>query len=81
MMGNIDEASCGVSLLELDNGRVSVSMRSRAPFDVSKVAVELGGGGHAQAAGCTVNGKLAKVEYEVIRRLKAMVVETKAKYR
>lgn len=78
MMGNIDEADCGVSLLELDDGRVSVSMRSRAPFDVSKVAVELGGGGHAQAAGCTLNGSLQKAEYEVIRRLKAMVVETRA---
>ena len=79
MMGNIDEADCGVSLLELDDGRVSVSMRSRAPFDVSKVALELGGGGHAQAAGCTLNGTLKKAEYEVIRRLKAMVVETRAK--
>ncbi|MGB1251208.1 MAG: DHH family phosphoesterase [Candidatus Promineifilaceae bacterium] len=79
LMGNIDEASCGASLLELDDGRVSVSMRSRAPFDVSKVAVELGGGGHAQAAGCTLNGSLARAEFEVIRRLKAMVVETKAR--
>lgn len=33
-----------------DNVRM-FSLRSKAPFDVSKVAGELGGGGHAQAAG------------------------------
>lgn len=31
-----------------------VSLRSRAPLDVSRLAGEFGGGGHARAAGCTL---------------------------
>ena len=36
------------------NGEVVYSLRSRGDFDVSKVAVELGGGGHHNAAGFTI---------------------------
>lgn len=31
---------------------LKISLRSIAPFDVSALAVQLGGGGHAQASGC-----------------------------
>lgn len=33
---------------------VGFSLRSRAPFDVSKIAASFGGGGHAQAAGFNI---------------------------
>ena len=33
------------------------SLRSRSNFDVSKVALEFGGGGHAQAAGYSITRK------------------------
>jgi phosphoesterase RecJ-like protein len=44
-------------------------MRSVPGFDVSQVAVNLGGGGHAQAAGCTLPGTLAAVKDQVLARL------------
>ena len=54
---------------ERPDGTVGVSMRSVPGFDVSQIAVELGGGGHAQAAGCTLPGTLAAVQEQVLFRL------------
>lgn len=45
-------------LVEQENNTYKVSLRSRAPFDVSALAVLFGGGGHARAAGCTLQGTI-----------------------
>jgi phosphoesterase RecJ-like protein len=49
-----------VSLLlrELSHGGVKASMRSRGGYDVSAVALELGGGGHHNAAGVSLDDSL-----------------------
>ncbi len=78
MFSDIEEAACGAMLMELDDGKVVVSLRSRPPYRVSDVAVELGGGGHAQAAGCALELPLEEAEYEVVRRLKASVAAQRA---
>ncbi len=44
---------------------VRVSLRSRGPVDVRAVAASFGGGGHPNAAGCTINGELSEVEEKV----------------
>ena len=44
---------------------VRVSLRSRGSVDVRAVAASFGGGGHPNAAGCTVNGALTEVEEKV----------------
>ena len=41
---------------ELDGTNFKVSMRSNGLVNVNKVAAVFGGGGHNQAAGCTVSG-------------------------
>lgn len=46
----------GIVMMEDDQGRLNVSFRSRTDFDVSKMAVELDGGGHKTASGATVEG-------------------------
>lgn len=66
MLSDVDEAAMGAVLLELDSGQVSVSLRCRPPFDVSQLAVNLGGGGHTLAAGCTLDGPLAQAEAIVV---------------
>ena len=78
MLGNIEEAACGAVITELDD-RVLVSMRSRPPFHVNEVALELGGGGHAQAAGCSLFMPLEEATTEVVSRLKASVAAQKAR--
>jgi phosphoesterase RecJ-like protein len=52
----IEEADVAILLKETENGDVKVSFRSRPQIDVSVLALALGGGGHKQAAGCTVSG-------------------------
>jgi phosphoesterase RecJ-like protein len=42
---------------ELD-GTVKVSLRGKGDVDVQKIAAQFGGGGHVNAAGCTVAGPL-----------------------
>ena len=44
----------------LGDGAVRVSLRSRGDLDVQTVARSFGGGGHRNAAGCTIPGTLAE---------------------
>jgi phosphoesterase RecJ-like protein len=52
------------------SGDVRVSMRSKYDVDVRYVANQFGGGGHKNAAGFTVNGRLADVRPRIIELLK-----------
>jgi len=52
----VDNTDFGFIALEKENGKLSVSFRSRSGFDTSKIAVELGGGGHIYASGASVTG-------------------------
>ena len=61
-------AEMAALLLEESSGAVKVSMRSKPAahaggdfFDVSRIARELGGGGHVHAAGAEVHGSLEAV--------------------
>jgi phosphoesterase RecJ-like protein len=45
-------------LRELGGGRVKVSLRAKGEVDVNRIAGAFGGGGHANAAGCTLTGPL-----------------------
>jgi phosphoesterase RecJ-like protein len=68
-LNTANEADIAVVFDARPDGTVGVSMRSALGFDVSQVAVSLGGGGHAQAAGCTLPGPLAAVKEQVLSRL------------
>ena len=54
-----------------DGKSVRCSMRSNPPFEVGAVAQHFGGGGHAQAAGCTVTMPLGQAVAEIRSRLRA----------
>ena len=62
----------GALLLEDGSGSVRLSMRSRDPikFDVSKLAVALGGGGHAAAAGAALKMSLPEAKALFLTKLK-----------
>ena len=49
-------------------GEVKLSLRSKGAVDVSALAARLDGGGHARAAGATIQGDLARAE-EVLLQL------------
>ena len=64
----IEGVLVGVTIREKDNGRYKVSVRTHAPIDASQLCGELGGGGHARAAGCELDGPLSRVQ-EVLSTL------------
>jgi len=60
-----------VSFREEEGGCFRVSFRSKGRVDVSEVAARFGGGGHRNAAGCSVPGTLAEVKRKVFGALEA----------
>lgn len=66
VLSSIEEAEIAVIFLEQPDDRVKVSWRAQPGFDVSKLAVSFGGGGHPAAAGADVSGSLAEVETKVL---------------
>lgn len=62
---------CGVLITPSKYGGVRVSMRARgARFDAGKICFELGGGGHAGAAACTLEGTIDEARARVEEVLK-----------
>jgi phosphoesterase RecJ-like protein len=64
----------GLIFVEQPKNRVKISWRALVPgIDVSKVAQQFGGGGHAAAAGADVEGPLEEIKKTVIKRSKEML--------
>ena len=70
---NIPRSIAGVEVVtflkQFEPGIVRVSFRSRGDFDVRKIAAGFGGGGHRNAAGCTITGDLGDAERRVTTAL------------
>ncbi|QTA38965.1 bifunctional oligoribonuclease/PAP phosphatase NrnA [Thermosipho ferrireducens] len=64
---SIKGVEVAIFLSEYNPNEVHVSFRSKEWFDVSKVAVVLGGGGHPRAAGCTIEGDIKDILEEVVK--------------
>ena len=66
-LADVEGVAMGVVLSEMqDEDKVRVGMRAVPPYNVAEVAVRLGGGGHALAAGCALEGTLAQAEATVV---------------
>ena len=70
---SIATVKVGCLLRELGGGRVKVSLRAKGDVDVNRVAARFGGGGHANAAGCTIQGTLVGVTEQVLDAVRAAV--------
>ena len=60
-----------VFLRELPDRLVRLSLRSRGNVNVSVIAAKLGGGGHGNAAGCTLEGPLSRALNEILAQLRS----------
>ena len=58
---NCEGAVVGILLTEIARNSYKASLRSKSGIDISRAAAEFNGGGHKQAAGCLVSGKLPDV--------------------
>jgi phosphoesterase RecJ-like protein len=63
------ESDVAVLFKAVDAGNVKASLRSRGRVDVGAIAVELGGGGHHNAAGFTFSGDVDQAVDAVRQRL------------
>ena len=55
-----------VFVRELADGTFRVSFRSKVHPDVSRIAIEFGGGGHRHAAGCRIAGPLPAIQQQLL---------------
>ena len=62
----VEGTDCGVTLRELDGGKIKVSVRSGPRVDACALCRILGGGGHHAAAGATLEGTLDEVRMAVL---------------
>ncbi len=70
----IDGFKVGMIFVEQSDQRVKISWRALEPgIDVSPLAQQFGGGGHAAAAGADVNGSLTEVTEKVLAATQAML--------
>lgn len=63
------DADAAAVFVEQEEGQVEIGLRAVHGFDVAKVALQFGGGGHAAAAGCQVTGSLEQVRMRVLEAL------------
>lgn len=63
---NVDQAKVSVVFKELPDNQVEVGFRSKPGYDVASLALQLGGGGHTQASGCTLDGTLTQARKLVL---------------
>jgi len=61
LLSTVEEALVALVFREVEAGTVEVGLRAVPGVDISRVAVQFGGGGHPQAAGCTVTGAVSDV--------------------
>jgi len=67
------EVEAAVFLRELPDRRIRLSLRSKGRIPVSTVAHRLGGGGHENAAGCTLDGPLDRALDQILAELRPLV--------
>ena len=67
-----------VFLRELPDGSLRLSLRSKGKVNVAQIAERLGGGGHGNASGCTLEGPLARALDEILKELRIGVASFSA---
>lgn len=74
-LSSISDVLICVLFVQQNDERVKISWRSVAGIDVSVLAFQFGGGGHAAAAGADVSGSMDAVRELVLNRTKAYLNE------
>jgi bifunctional oligoribonuclease and PAP phosphatase NrnA len=67
---SIGDVEVAVFFRELSDGRFRVSLRSKGKLDVAKIAEQCGGGGHACASGCAVDGPLHAAVEGILNKIR-----------
>lgn len=73
LLSAVRGAAVAVIFVEQPDGVVKVSWRARPGWDVSGLAVQFGGGGHAAAAGANIPGNLDEVQRCVLAATRSLL--------
>src|SRR5713101_4967579 len=69
----VGEVEATALFKECSPGVYRTSLRSKGDVNVAKIAEQFGGGGHRNAAGCTLKGDLAELEQKLVPLLQDAV--------
>ena len=64
---NAEGVEVGILFKQHSKGNIKISFRSKGKVNVRNIASKFGGGGHHNAAACTINGELSSVLKNVVR--------------
>ncbi|WP_040393601.1 DHH family phosphoesterase [Effusibacillus pohliae] len=70
---NIQGVEVGILFREQADGTIKVSLRSKRRVDVGEIALLFGGGGHARAAGCILEGPIEQAALAVLAKVREAV--------
>lgn len=73
----IEGVEVGIFFREIKTNEYKISLRSKGKIDVTKIAQEFGGGGHANAAGCEIRGKFEDIKKQIIHAAEGMIKKRK----
>lgn len=62
---SVDTVKVAIFFREKEGGGWKVSFRSKERYDVARLAARFGGGGHARAAGCKLEGSFEEVQRKI----------------
>jgi len=65
----IEGVKAGVSIRAQEDGAYRISLRTGEGVDASRICAALGGGGHMNAAGCTLTGTLKSAKKHILREI------------
>jgi len=71
----IEGVEVAIQFREVEQERYKISFRSRGNANVAAVAEQFGGGGHANAAGCTLSGGFDEVRDKIYQAVEATLNE------
>lgn len=74
-MRSIKTAKVIIVFCQLQDQLIKVSLRSKSPINIQKVAKSFGGGGHKFASGCSIKGGLKEAEHLLLKEVKRLIAE------
>lgn len=70
---SLQTAEVALLFRELSPGEYRVSLRSKGKVNVAQIAETFQGGGHPNAAGCTVSGNFSEVKTRILKQVRALL--------
>ncbi|HMB79119.1 MAG TPA: bifunctional oligoribonuclease/PAP phosphatase NrnA [Vicinamibacterales bacterium] len=69
----VKEIQAVVFFKKIEGDQYRVSMRSKGAIDIGAIAAEYGGGGHKNAAGCTVTGAIDTLRATLVEKIEGAI--------